>query len=89
MSVPPPQAVEPESNRTRGVVEYLKLLDVFTTRIDRRPSLDTTPFSSVYFIEVQGNKMNGTTFDSWALELELSTSKINRAGGDASLLGVW
>ncbi|KAH9486840.1 Bifunctional chorismate mutase/prephenate dehydratase [Psilocybe cubensis] len=89
MSVPPPQAVEPESNRARGVVEYLKLLDAFTTRIDRRPALDTTPFSSIYFIEVQGNKANGTTFNSWALELEQVTSRINCAGGDASLLGVW
>ncbi|PPQ85887.1 hypothetical protein CVT25_015829 [Psilocybe cyanescens] len=89
ISIPIPQAAEPESNRTRGIVEYLKLLDVFTTRIDRRPALDATPFSSVYFIELQGNKTNGTTFDSWARELEQSTSKINRDGGDASLMGVW
>lgn len=84
-----PQAAEPESDRSKGIMEHLKLLNQFTSRIDRRPCPDATPFSSIYFVEVQGCRSSGKTIEKWTIDLEESINNINSSGGKASLIGVW
>ncbi|KAI0715166.1 PDT-domain-containing protein [Earliella scabrosa] len=65
-------------------------------RIDRRPSLSDTPFDDVYFVEV-GDLTLPLTYsaarrsceEEWLQRIKDGVTRINVAGGEASILGVW
>jgi len=76
------------------IVKYLKSLDLRTARIDRRPSLNSKPFSSVYFVEVHGSE-EGQNIDetlslgSWSIDVENAAKRVRHEGGEADLIGIW
>jgi hypothetical protein len=73
-------------------VKYLKSLDLRTARIDRRPSLNSEPFGSVYFVEVHGSE-GGQNIDeklgSWSVDIENAVRRVRHEGGEADVIGIW
>ncbi|KAF9569664.1 PDT-domain-containing protein [Agrocybe pediades] len=83
----------PKPDISYGVMQYLKVLDLDATRIDRRPSVEPIPFQSTYFVEVQASNTNALTretgLDLWAKEVEHSVAKVAAIGGQADIIGLW
>jgi prephenate dehydratase len=73
------------------IVKYLKSLDLRTARIDRRPSLNSEPFSSVYFAEVHGSEEQNADemLASWTVDVEKAAKRVKREGGEAEVIGIW
>ena len=84
----------PCTSASSGVMKYLKLLDLFVTRIDRRPASDPIPFNSIYLVEVQKSMDRKSTsntqmIDTWTRDVENSVSRVNDNGAKASIIGIW
>ena len=65
-------------------------------RIDRRPSLNDTPFDDVYFVEVGDltppiTSETGTKRceEEWLQRVQDGIERINATGGEATILGLW
>lgn len=73
------------------VVKYLKSLNLPAARIDRRPSLNSKPFTSVYFVEVHGCSGGGTDeiLKSWPVEVEKAAKRVRCEGGEVEVIGIW
>ncbi|CAA7266536.1 unnamed protein product [Cyclocybe aegerita] len=74
------------------ITKYLKLLDLFAARVDRRPSLEPKPFHNVYFVEVQGtlcDARDAATLEAWTSEVEKAITRVKHAGGLIDLVGLW
>jgi len=86
----------PPQETLTEIVKYLKSLDFRAARIDRRPSLDSKPFNSVYFVEVHGRsdgRSGGQDADemlkSWPVEVEKAVQRVKSEGGEADVIGIW
>jgi hypothetical protein len=74
------------------IVKYLKSLDLRAARIDRRPSLNSKPFNSVYFVEVHGYSGGLGTDEilkSWPVEVEKAAKRVKCEGGEVDVIGIW
>lgn len=72
-----------------GISNLLSALQMNVIRIDRRPSLEPTPFHDVYFVEIireDGTSDGGCT---WRRETKMALKRIEEAGGNARLIGFW
>ncbi|KAH8102437.1 PDT-domain-containing protein [Cristinia sonorae] len=73
----------------------LTTFGVPTTRIDRRPSLNSTPFEDVYFIELEELGAPDYSIDrsgvyaSWLHKVHQMAERARSSGVYATLLGVW
>jgi len=82
----------PPQETLTEIVKYLKCLDLRAARIDRRPSLDSKPFNSVYFVEVHGHSGEQGTDEmlkAWPLEVEKAVQRVKCEGGEADVIGIW
>ncbi|KAF8912756.1 Prephenate dehydratase-domain-containing protein [Gymnopilus junonius] len=85
---------EMDTSVSLDIMKYLKLLDLFVTRIDRRPSPSVVPFGSIYFVEVQrcsnrGRHSDEKVLEGWTEDVEDSVSRVNSSGGKANVIGIW
>ena len=76
----------------------LTTFGVPVTRIDRRPSLGSTPFEDVYFIELEelgappdpsdlGDR--GAAYGKWLNKVQHAVDRAKTSGVEATLLGAW
>lgn len=70
-------------------MKYLKVLDLYTTRIDRRPAPNSLPFQNVYLVEVSGCDLDYASVESWTAVVEQAILRIQNIGGEAKLVGIW
>ena len=70
-------------------MKYLKVLDLYTTSIDRRPALDSLPFQNVYLVEVSGCDHDYASFESWIAVVEQAILRVRNIGGEAKVVGIW
>ncbi|KAF8168006.1 Prephenate dehydratase-domain-containing protein [Crassisporium funariophilum] len=87
LSSPLPPSTEARGPCAFDVTKYLKILDLSTSRIDRRPSLDSVAFRDIYFIEVIG--CGKELLDSWTRDVEKGVARMRSLGGEVTLVGVW
>jgi hypothetical protein len=74
------------------IVRYIKSLDLRAARIDRRPSLNSKPFNSVYFVEVHscnGGQDTDEILKSWHVEVEKAAKRVKCEGGEVDVIGIW
>ncbi|KAF9473115.1 PDT-domain-containing protein [Pholiota conissans] len=74
-----------------NVMSRLISQNILIRRIDRRPSLDSIPFSSIYFLEVYADvqQQPGLSFESWTEEIDAAASKMGVTDRTVSVLGIW
>ena len=70
-------------------MKYLKVLDLYTTSIDRRPAPDSPPFQNVYLVEVSGCDHDYASVESWVAVVEQAILRVRNIGGEATLVGIW
>lgn len=70
-------------------MKYLKALDLYTTRIDRRPAPNSIPFQYVYLVEVSGSGHECDSVESWIADVEQAVLRVRNIRGQAGLVGVW
>ena len=70
-------------------MKYLKVLDLYTTSIDRRPAPDSPPFQNVYLVEVSGCDQDYASVESWVAVVEQAILRVRNIGGEAKLMGIW
>ncbi|KAF8198938.1 Prephenate dehydratase-domain-containing protein [Pholiota molesta] len=58
-------------------------------RIDRRPSLESVPFSSIYFLEVRASDLHPRSFEAWTQEIKITASKMRSMDRMISVMGIW
>ena len=69
-------------------MKYLKVLDLYTTRIDRRPAPDSPPFQNVYLVEVSGCDHDYASAE-WIAVVGQAILRVRNIGGEATLMGIW
>ncbi|KAF5377536.1 hypothetical protein D9615_005318 [Tricholomella constricta] len=72
-----------------GISQLLAALKTNFKRIDRRPSRGSPTFRDVYFVELQDTNVEFEDGDAWSLESRRAVQRIEGAGGDARLIGIW
>jgi hypothetical protein len=70
-------------------MKFLKALDLYTTRIDRRPAPNSLPFQNVYLVEVSGCDCDYASVESWIAVVEQAILRVQNIGGEAKLVGIW
>ena len=70
-------------------MKYLKVLDIYTTKIDRRPAPNSLPFQNVYLVEVSGCDHDYASVESWIEVVEQTILRVRNIGGEAKLVGIW
>ena len=70
-------------------MKYLKVLDLYTTRIDCRPAPNSPPFQNVYLIEASGCDHDYASVESWIAVVEQAILRVQNIGGEAKLVGIW
>jgi hypothetical protein len=70
-------------------MKYLKVLDLYTTSIDRRPAPDSLPFQNVYLVEVSGCDHDFASVEPWIAFVEQAILRVRNIGGEAKLVGIW
>jgi hypothetical protein len=83
---------EAKDMASRNLLQLLDQLELTVVRIDRRPSLEATPFHDTYFIEVQQNSQNlhcTSESNNWSKEVENAVERLKRIGADINLAGLW
>ena len=64
-------------------------------RIDRRPSLNPTPFEQVYFVELEElgsgfkEELSKHGHSSWLHRVQMGIDRVTTAGAEATIIGVW
>ena len=64
-------------------------------RIDRRPSLNPTPFEQVYFVELEElgsgfeEELSKHGHSSWLHRVQMGIDRVTTAGAEAIIIGVW
>ena len=61
-------------------------------RIDRRPSMDNVPFSSVYFMEIHSSDLHDRSsqrFQVWSRQVESIASQIGSTSRQIFVAGIW
>ncbi|KAF9056263.1 hypothetical protein BJ165DRAFT_496740 [Panaeolus papilionaceus] len=92
ISAPSPSAPPIAGSCSYDIMKFLKTLDLFATRIDRRPSTHALPFHSTYFVEVHGHSREcvaASSLEDWTLDVEKAISRVQKIGGDIKLVGLW
>ena len=84
-----PCPVDPSDSYSINVMKYLKVLDLYTTRIDRRPASNSRPFENVYLVEVSGCDREYPSVESWVADVEQAILRVRNIDGEAKLMGVW
>ncbi|KAF8078523.1 Prephenate dehydratase-domain-containing protein [Lyophyllum atratum] len=74
---------------TGSISRFLAALQINFTRVDRRPSSTATPFHDLYFAELQRDTKAVAEEEVWLLEANRAVQRIQEAGGDARLIGLW
>lgn len=70
-------------------MKYLKVLDLYTTSIERRPAPDSLPFQNVYLVEVSGCDRDYASVESWIGVVRQAILRVQNVGGEANLVGIW
>lgn len=74
----------------QDIVSYLKALYLPVVRINARPSPDSIPFNSMYFVETYGSdKESSESVESWKVSLEKAMLRVRTIGGKIDLAGIW
>ncbi|PPQ70775.1 hypothetical protein CVT24_001062, partial [Panaeolus cyanescens] len=92
ISAPSPSAPPISGSCSYDIMKFLKTLDLFATRIDRRPSANALPFHSTYFVEVHGHSREcavASSLDEWTDDVEKAISRVEKLGGSIKLVGLW
>jgi hypothetical protein len=70
-------------------MKFLKVLDLYTTSIDRRPAPNSLLFQNVYLVEVSGCERDYASVESWIAVVEQAILRVRNVGGEAKLVGIW
>ena len=89
LSAHSPYSVDPCDSYPLNVMKYLKVLDLYTTSIDRRPAPNSFPFQNVYLVEVSGCDREYVSIESWIADVEKAILRVRNTDGEAKLMGVW
>lgn len=82
---PPGDPVKPMLNISR----VISMLDIIILRIDRRPSVHSRPFDSVYFLEVGAMLGQNSPEQLWAEQVVQVVDKVKCMGVEVEVLGCW
>ncbi|KAG5734194.1 P-protein [Termitomyces sp. T112] len=80
-------SLEASRSPSQTISKILAILDMEVLRIDRRPSLQSN-FSNIYFVEIQANPVQQGR-EIWLFNASQAVQRIEGAGGDAQLIGLW
>jgi prephenate dehydratase len=74
----------------QDLVSYLKALHLPVVRINARPSPNSIPFDSMYFVETYGSDGGSSeSVVSWKVSLEKAMLQVRTIGGKIDLAGIW
>ncbi|KJA29141.1 hypothetical protein HYPSUDRAFT_32500 [Hypholoma sublateritium FD-334 SS-4] len=74
------------------IIAFLLDQNIIIGRIDRRPFVDSVPFSSVYFMEIRASDLHDRSshrFQAWSQEVESIASKLGTTSRQTHVIGIW
>ena len=89
LSAHSPCSADSCDSHSLNVMKYLRVLDLYTTSIDRRPAPNSLPFQNVYLVEVSGCDREYASAESWITDVEQAILRVRNIDGEAKLVGVW
>lgn len=66
----------------------LSSLKLYVARLDRRPAISAPQFHGIYLVELQDTASHRSDLE-WASEVDGAVGRVETAGGDARLIGLW
>lgn len=76
------------SNTGAYISQLVSALKLNVTRLDRRPAITTVQFHDTYLVELQDTDRHRSDLE-WTSEVDRAVERVETAGGDARLVGLW